>query len=85
MLDASLKREAHQQSMAQAMVKEMTMTDDARQMTEDGQGGPSSVPEHPMLKPMLELIAELKRANAPKRIVRDHSGKAVGVEPVPSP
>jgi hypothetical protein len=31
---------------------------------------------------VVELMNELKRVNAPKRIVRDEHGRAVGVEPV---
>ena len=31
---------------------------------------------------VVELMNELKRMNAPKRIVRDEHGKAIGVEPV---
>jgi hypothetical protein len=35
---------------------------------------------------VVELLNELKRSNAPKRIVRDDSGRAIGVEPItPSP
>jgi hypothetical protein len=33
---------------------------------------------------VVELINELKRINAPKRIVRDDNGRAIGVEPVTS-
>jgi hypothetical protein len=33
---------------------------------------------------VVELINELKRINAPKRIVRDDNGSAIGVEPVTS-
>jgi hypothetical protein len=35
---------------------------------------------------VIELMNELKRINAPKRIVRDDNGRAIGVEPItPSP
>ena len=34
-----------------------------------------------MLRTVTELIGELKRANAPKRIVRDAGGRASHIEP----
>jgi hypothetical protein len=35
-----------------------------------------------MLRPILELTEQLKRADAPNRIVRDAKGKPVGSEAV---
>jgi hypothetical protein len=68
--------ELHQQDMAQSFAKTLV----------NGGGSsdaPASVPaEHPMLRPILELTEQLKRANAPKRIVREAKGKPVGSEAV---
>jgi hypothetical protein len=44
-----------------------------------------SSPASPGLDPMpliAELIAALQRMNAPKRIVRDETGKPIGIEPI---
>jgi hypothetical protein len=67
--------ERHQQDMAQSFAKTLV----------NGGGSsdaPASVPaEHPMLRPILELTEQLKRASAP-RIVRDAKGKPLGSEAV---
>ena len=73
LLDAQIKREQHEQGMAQTMARTLMAGDEP---------GPDGEPrEHPMLRTVTELIGELKRANAPKRIVRDASGRASHIEP----
>ncbi len=105
-MDAGFKREAHQQSMAQNVVKGMLvrrspegeggsrMPDDGGlpptpiggRTTDDDGAAPSSVLSPPSSVDPLPLIAELltalQRMNAPKRIVRDETGKPIGIEPV---
>lgn len=84
LLDLQIARERHQQDMAHSMTKTLLESGKAAAGTgPDGRPlGGAAPAEHPMFKPILELTAELKRANAPKRIVRDAKGKAVGLEAV---
>jgi hypothetical protein len=72
-MDMEIARERHSQDMASHLAKTLT----AAPAGPDGR-----VAEHPMLAPITALVAELKRANAPKRIVRDARGKPVGLEAV---
>jgi hypothetical protein len=72
-MDMEIARERHSQDMASHLAKTLT----AAPAGPDGR-----VAEHPMLGPITALVAELKRANAPKRIVRDARGKPVGLEAV---
>jgi hypothetical protein len=91
-LDMQLAREKHQMDMEQhraSMLEHMSkIAGTERKTDENGKPiGPDpfdnvkSLLSH-MHGPTHELIAELKKANAPRRIVRDHQGKAVGSEPV---
>src|SRR5262249_17301010 len=65
LLDAQIKREQHQHTMTQSLVQSLAAPGQT-----GGQAGPDGQPgEHPMLKPVLALIGELKRANAPRHIV----------------
>jgi len=74
-IDATNERsESWQQDMAQSFAKTLGGGSSA-----SGEGVP---PEHPMLRPILELTEQLKRADAPNRIVRDAKGKPVGIEAV---
>jgi hypothetical protein len=46
-----------------------------------GEPGPDGQPtEHPMAATVRELVAELKRANAPRRVVRDAQGIRLEVQ-----
>ena len=55
----------------------------ARALIAGGAPGPDGAPtEHPMLRTVTELVDQLKRSNAPKRVVRDAAGKAIGIEAV---
>jgi hypothetical protein len=74
LLDLQIARERHQQDMAQSFAETLGGGSSA-----SGEGVPA---EHPMLRPILELTEQLKRANAPNRIVRDAKGKPVGIEAV---
>jgi hypothetical protein len=66
LLDAQIRREQHEQSMTQSMAKTLIA---------GGEPGPDGQPtEHPMLRTVTELLGELKRANAPRRVVRDEHG-----------
>jgi hypothetical protein len=74
LLDLQIARERHQQDMAESFAETLGGGSSA-----SGGGVPA---EHPMLQPILELTEQLKRANAPNRIVRDAKGKPVGIEAV---
>jgi hypothetical protein len=94
LLDLQIARERHQQDMAQSFAKTLVnggvtpgsspggaaggAFGDPR--SEAGAGGAPA--EHPMLRPILELTEQLKRANAAKRGVRDAKDKPVGREAV---
>jgi hypothetical protein len=66
LLDASIKRDQHEQVMQTAM---------ARALMTGGEPGPDGEPaEHPLLATVREFMAELKKANAPRRVVRDAQG-----------
>ena len=82
LLDARIKRDQHEQVMQTAMAKAL-MTGgepgpDPRHAlghdrgSEAGAGGEPA--EHPMLATVREFMAELKKANAPRRVVRDAQG-----------
>jgi hypothetical protein len=70
LLDLQIARERHQQDMAESFAK--TLVNGGGSSGASGEGVPA---EHPMLRPILELTEQLKRANAPNRIVRDAKGK----------
>ncbi len=81
-MDAGFRREAHQQSMAQNVIRGVARsasnTDNAS--ADDGAAPQPATPD-PM--PLIgELLVALQRMNAPKRIVRDETGRPVGIEPV---
>jgi hypothetical protein len=66
LLDARIKRDQHEQVMQTAM---------ARALMTDGEPGPDGEQaEHPLLVTVREFMAELKKANAPRRVVRDAQG-----------
>ena len=66
LLDAQIRREQHEQGMTQSMAKALIA---------GGEPGPDGqATEHPMLRTATELLGELKRANAPRRVVRDEHG-----------
>src|SRR5262245_51152419 len=74
LLDARIKRDQHEQVMQAAMAGAL-MTGgepgpDPR--SEAGAGGEPA--EHPVLATVREFMAELKKANAPRRVVRDGQG-----------
>src|SRR5262249_49840313 len=73
LMDMEIARERHGQDRPRHLAK----TWPAAPAGPDGR-----VAEHPMLAPITALVAELKRANAPKRIARDACGKPVGLEVV---
>jgi hypothetical protein len=77
LLDLQIARERHQQDMAESFAE--TLVNGGGSSGASGEGVPA---EHPMLRPILELTEQLKRANAPNRIVRDAKGKPVGSEAV---
>jgi hypothetical protein len=75
LLDAQIRREQHDQSMTRSM---------ARALIAGGEGAPDGATrEHPVLRTVTELLGELKRANAPRRIVRDAAGTAIAIEAGP--
>jgi hypothetical protein len=92
LLDLQIARERHQQDMAQSFAKTLVNGGVTPGSSPGGapggaSGGPRSEAgaggapaEHPMLRPILELTEQLKRANAAKRSVRDAKGKPVGSE-----
>ena len=86
LLDLQIARERHHQDMAQSFAKTLMTGGVTPGSSPGGAAGGASgegVPaEHPMLRPILELTEQLKRANAPKRIVRDAKGKPGGSEAV---
>jgi hypothetical protein len=86
LLDIEIARERHQQDMAHSfansLIKEGGLSVSAEATADKSAEARSAKAEHPMLGPILELTEQLKRANAPKRIVRDAKGKPVGIEPV---
>jgi len=91
-MEAGFKREAHQQSMAQnvvrgALVRRGADGEGARPAAPgvEGAGNGADAQPAPGIDPMpliAELLTALQRMNAPKRIVRDEAGKPIGIEPV---
>jgi hypothetical protein len=89
LLDAQIKREQHEQSLQAAMTRVLVSPGSglgtgggepgADRGSEPGAGGEPA--EHPMAATVRELVAELKRANAPRRVVRD--GEGLRLEPTP--
>jgi hypothetical protein len=73
LLDLQIARERHQHGMAQSFAETLVNGGGPRAGA-SGEGVPA---EHPMLRAILELTEQLKRANAPNRIVRDVKGKPV--------
>jgi hypothetical protein len=75
LLDAQIRREQHDQGMTRSL---------ARALMAGGEGAPDGAPrEHPVLRTVTELLGELKRANAPRKIVRDAAGTAIAIEAGP--
>jgi hypothetical protein len=84
LMDAQLRREAHQQQIAAGLVKTMVSPASAGgEARPEGDAAAATHIPNPMLQPLIELLSELRKYNAPKRIVRDANGKVIGVEPVP--
>ena len=77
LLDAQLKAELHRMTMAGKMATMQAASDDG----EEG-GQPNGHSQGAAMPMMMELLDQMRRANAPKRIVRDERGRVVGVEPV---
>jgi hypothetical protein len=75
LLEARIKAEQHASQLH---------ADLAKAVAAGAPTGPDGQPlPHPMLGPILALHAEMKKANAPRRLVRDpHTGKPVGSEVV---
>jgi hypothetical protein len=65
----------HSQDMAHATTKVLL---DSTKPNADG----NEQQESPLVKLMPDFLEQLKHATAPKRIVRDHTGRAVGLEPL---
>jgi hypothetical protein len=93
MMEAGFRREAHQQSMAQNVVRgalarrggEGDAAGAAAPASAPGEGNGGDAAPAPGIDPMpliAELLTALQRMNAPKRIVRDQAGKPIGIEPV---
>jgi hypothetical protein len=88
LLDARIKRDQHEQVMQTAMARALMTGGEPGpdphhalghdRGSEAGAGGEPA--EHPMLATVREFMAELKKANAPRRVVRDAHG--MRVEPV---
>ena len=91
-MEAGFKREAHQQSMAQNVVRGALVRRgpdvegaSAAAPAAEGAGNGAGAQPAPAVDPMpliAELLTALQRMNAPKRIVRDEAGKPIGIEPV---
>jgi hypothetical protein len=91
-MEAGFKREAHQQSMAQNVVRGALVRRgangegaNAAAPAGEGAGNGADAQPAPAVDPMpliAELLTALQRMNAPKRIVRDEAGKPIGIEPV---
>jgi hypothetical protein len=81
-MDAGFRREAHQQSMAQNVVRGVARSaSNTENASADDGAAPQPAAPDPM--PLIgELLVALQRMNAPKRIVRDETGRPVGIEPV---
>ena len=79
-MDAGFRREAHQQSMAQNVVRGIVprLGRRSRRTADEGaDDGAAAQPAAPDPMPLIaELLTTLQRMNAPKRIVRDESGQA---------
>jgi hypothetical protein len=81
-MDAGFRREAHQQSMAQNVLRGVARSASSTDHT-SADDGAAPQPAAPDPMPLIaELLATLQRMNAPKRIVRDETGRPVGIEPV---
>ena len=74
LLDARIKRDQHEQVMQTAMARALMTggVPDPDPRSEAGAGGEPA--EHPLLGTVREFMAELKKANAPRRVVRDAQG-----------
>ncbi len=70
LLDLQIARERHQQDMAQSFAE--TLVNGGGSSAAGGASGEGVPAEHPMLRPILELTEQLKRANAPKRTASLH-------------
>jgi hypothetical protein len=85
LLDLQIARERHQQDMAQSFAKTLVnggvTSGSSPGGAAGGASGEGAPAEHPMLRPILELTEQLKRASAP-RIVRDAKGKPLASEAV---
>ena len=81
-MDAGFRREAHQQSMAQNVLRGVARSASSTDQT-SADDGAAPQPAAPDPMPLIaELLTTLQRMNAPKRIVRDETGRPVGIEPV---
>ncbi len=74
LLDLEISREKHQHEVGRDMTRAIM---EAGEKDENGNMKP-----HPMQQVVHELVGQLRKANAPKRIVRDHTGKAAALEPI---
>jgi hypothetical protein len=79
-LDRELKILEHDMKMEESRVNRLTQAMKATQQPAgaDGEAAPSSDASNAVLG---EVMAELKRLNARKRIVRDENGQLIGIEP----
>jgi hypothetical protein len=73
-LDMQIAAEKHRHDMVLHTVKAVTAPAGTNE-----NGDPV---QHPMAKHVAELLGELKKVNAPKRIVRNEQGTPIGLEPV---
>jgi hypothetical protein len=74
LLDLEIAREKHQHEVARDMTRAIM---DGGKADEDGNLQP-----HPMQQVVHELVEQLRKANAPRRIVRDQAGRPAALEPM---
>ena len=83
LLDATIKRESHNQAMAQTMARELVNPRAGSEAEKPNEGGEAAVATAPDPTPLIgELLNALKALTAPKRVVYGANGKPSHLEPM---
>ncbi len=83
LLDATIKRESHNQAMAQTMARGLVKPRTASEAQKANEGAEAAVVSAPDPTPLIaELLNALKALTAPKRVVYGANGKPSHLEPM---